>query len=414
MTSEDLRREMVARIADYHEAKGLTMRPEIWDAMRTVPRELFAPREPLERVYRHDLALVTKRDESGRAVSSMSAAWLQAEMLNQALTAHGTLRGCRVLEIGTGSGCNAALLRNLVGPSGRVTSVDIDDEVADRAAKHLRAAGYHDVRVACQDGAQTIDPGKYQLIMVTAGAWDVPEAWFRQLGEGAVLVAPLRTWGMTRSWALRMMGAALFSESQVQCGFVDFRGDAARKARDTEIADGVHVVQDEDEASGWGAAGPLLKEKRVEEWCGLILPPRTMLGNLDLYLAARLQETPGEFGLLMAEDKAIPGTVDPSWPAGTPAVLSKGTIAYRSRLKWTGGEADRKFDLGAYAHGAGALGEASRLRRLMREWVEAGQPAPRLRIYPAGDPGKPRPDGTVLEKRDSRFVLDFAGRGGRG
>jgi protein-L-isoaspartate(D-aspartate) O-methyltransferase len=68
--------------------------------------------------------VVTKRI-GAEAVSSVSASWLIAEMLGQAADAAGGLRGRRVLEIGSG-GYNAALLRELVGQSGAVTTVDID------------------------------------------------------------------------------------------------------------------------------------------------------------------------------------------------------------------------------------------------------------------------------------------------
>ena len=89
-------------------------------------------------------------------------------MLGQAADAFedGGLRGRHVLETGSG-GHNPSLLRELVGPSGSVTTVDIDPDVIKRA-------------LAC-----------------LAGAWDTPPTWTAQLTEDGVLVVPLRTFGMT-------------------------------------------------------------------------------------------------------------------------------------------------------------------------------------------------------------------------
>ena len=62
--------------------------------------------------------------------------------------------GGSVLEIGAGTGYNAALLAALAGPSGRVVTMDIDPKVADEARHHLAAAGARNVEVICGDGAQ--------------------------------------------------------------------------------------------------------------------------------------------------------------------------------------------------------------------------------------------------------------------
>ncbi len=104
----------------------------------------------------------------------MSAPWLIAEMLGQAADViDGGLFGWQVLEIGSG-GYNAALLHELVGPAGSVTTVDIDidididSDVTDRATACLAAAGYDDVTVVCADADQLIGHGRsYDLLLVT-------------------------------------------------------------------------------------------------------------------------------------------------------------------------------------------------------------------------------------------------------
>src|SRR6516164_1402300 len=118
------------------------------DALWTVPRHLFLPDLPPEVAYRDD-AIVTKRDADGLAISSSSQPGIMAIMLDQLDLAPGH----RVLEIGAGTGYNAALISHVVGPSGQVTSVDIDPELVGQAREHLVGAGFGDVAVVCADGA---------------------------------------------------------------------------------------------------------------------------------------------------------------------------------------------------------------------------------------------------------------------
>src|SRR5580692_5183638 len=115
-------------------------------ALRDVPRHLFLPDLPPEDAYLDD-AIVTKRDADGQPISSSSQPAIMAIMLDQLTLAPGQ----RVLEIGAGTGYNAALMRHLVGPSGRVVSVDIDADLVEAARSHLASTGYPDVITVCAD-----------------------------------------------------------------------------------------------------------------------------------------------------------------------------------------------------------------------------------------------------------------------
>ncbi|BCL14711.1 methyltransferase, FxLD system [Micromonospora sagamiensis] len=403
MSSHGLRDAMVDQLVADHAAKGLIMRPEVEAALRTVPRDLFTPGVSSQEAYR-DAPVVTKR-HGDETVSSVSAPWLIAEMLGQAADAlDGGMRGRQVLEIGSG-GYNASLLRELVGPSGAVTTVDIDPDVTDRAVKCLAAAGYDDVTVVCADAEQPIDPGRrYDLIIVTAGAWDVPLAWTSQLTEDGVLVVPLRTFGMTRSWALRRVGDRLVSHSQRLCGFVAMQGAGAHEMRYIDIVDGVHLRLDEGQQVDPVAVSGLLSQPREQTWAGVSLSPRTVLADLDLWLAVRLTAEADQFVVLSAQQEAVDADiVAPAWRFGTPAALHAGMFSYRSALRWT----DDMFDLGACAHGPHATAAAGRLVEHMRAWVDAGQPSPVLHVLPARTPDGDLPAGTVLDKRHSRIVLTF-------
>ncbi len=111
-SSVRLRRAMVASLA----ASGAVRSKGVSDAFLTVPREHFVPelaaRDGLASVYRPDVALTAATDNRGVATSSSSAPAIMAPML-EALQLE---PGQRVLEIGTGTGYNAALVKHLVGP----------------------------------------------------------------------------------------------------------------------------------------------------------------------------------------------------------------------------------------------------------------------------------------------------------
>jgi protein-L-isoaspartate(D-aspartate) O-methyltransferase len=127
------------RLATRLRRAGTLTDPVVERAFLTVPRELFvvavAAREGLEAVYRDD-AIVIKRDALGRPASSSSQPSIMAAMLEQLQVRPGQ----RVLEVGAGSGYNAALLSSLVGPGGHVVSVELDEEVA-RAARAALTGG---------------------------------------------------------------------------------------------------------------------------------------------------------------------------------------------------------------------------------------------------------------------------------
>ncbi len=178
---------------------GTFRTPHVKDAFRAVPRHLFLPGVELRTAYAPK-PVVTKRAGDGTAISSASSPNVVATMLEQ----FHVQPGHRVLEIGAATGINAALLAELVGPTGTVVTIELDDDLAAAARASLTATGYDQVEVICGDGAlghPTRAP--YDRIIVTAGAWDLVSAWWQQLAVGSRLVVPLRLHGsgLTRSIA---------------------------------------------------------------------------------------------------------------------------------------------------------------------------------------------------------------------
>lgn len=204
----------------------------ILDAFARVPRHHFLP--GVERAYVDD-AIVT-RDEDGVPTSSSSQPSLMARMLDLLDLAPGH----RVLEVGTGTGYNAALLAAL---GTRVTSVELQPDVAAAARDHLAAAGA-DVDVVAGDGASP-PAGPYDRIIVTAALWAIPAALADTLADGGVLVAPLRINGLEAVFALRRDGERLHASGSLPCGFMPLRGGDAGPWR-WRLGSGGHATADAD------------------------------------------------------------------------------------------------------------------------------------------------------------------------
>lgn len=166
-------------------------------AFLTVDRGLFMPayyehegkvwikRGTARTVVYQNRPLITQLDALGVPNSSSSQPSLMAAML-EALAVQ---PGMRVLEIGTGTGYNAALLRSLVGDAGEVVSFEIDAALAQQAHDHLQAAHVTGVHVVVTDGRAGYEPrAPYDRIIATAGVRSLPPAWYEQLAVDGISV----------------------------------------------------------------------------------------------------------------------------------------------------------------------------------------------------------------------------------
>ncbi|MCX4732030.1 methyltransferase domain-containing protein [Streptomyces sp. NBC_01363] len=128
------------------------------------------------------------RIRDGELISSSSQPSLMARMLEEL----DVREGQRVLEIGAGSGYNAALLAHRLGDDA-VTTIDLDPEITESARRHLAAAGYHPA-VITGDGTRGWPlRGPYDRIIATCTLPCVPRPWLEQCVPGARILAPFAT-----------------------------------------------------------------------------------------------------------------------------------------------------------------------------------------------------------------------------
>jgi protein-L-isoaspartate(D-aspartate) O-methyltransferase len=154
----------------------------IKDAMLKVQREDFIP--PLYRDYAYlEVPLPLPGKEA--TISCPHSYPLFYEPL-------GLDAGHRFLEVGLGSGYGTALAREIVGPNGRVVSIEIDPETFEFARKNLQDAGYDDILLVLDDGGLGYpELSPFDRICITAACSEIPPPLVEQLREGGRLIAPV-------------------------------------------------------------------------------------------------------------------------------------------------------------------------------------------------------------------------------
>ena len=359
-----------ARLARSLHDSGRTPSPAVAAAFASVPRHLFVPELTAAAAYADD-ALVIKYDPDGLPVSSSSQPAMMAIMLEQL----GLEPGHRVLEIGTGSGYNAAVLAHIVGPAGSVVTIDIDPGLIARAQASLRAAGCASVQARCADGGFG-DPGgaPFDRVIVTAGAWDIAPAWLDQLGPAGRLVLPLSVRGVQLSVALQRRADHWAAASAFRCGFVRMAGAFADpeplrplgSARYAQVGGGPPV--DAAALAAALAAGPAAEVGTAVGAAGL-----DELSDLDLWLTL----TQPQLGRLTVISTA-PGGLLPF--GGLTRGGSAGDLGVAALASAHG-------EIVVRGYGAAGPPLAGYLAGLAPEWTRQGRPGAaslRLTAWPAG------------------------------
>ncbi|WP_019070745.1 methyltransferase, FxLD system [Streptomyces hokutonensis] len=398
-----LRLDMTARVI----VGGWAPSNAVRAALRAVPRHRFTPESPLATAYDDDLAVVTRRDDEEQATSSVSAAWLQADMIE-------SLRlepGMTVCEVGSG-GYNAELLAHVVGGGGRVVSVDIDPYVVARTRRFTAEAGSGRVTALLGDGhlgaPGHVPAAGFDGCVITHNCWDIAPSWREQLAQGRYLVVPLEIHGYTRAITLQKHGDVLHARGFTFCGFVRDLGSASRTTPVADLRGGELQLRFEDgEPADVSGIEDALHGARHELPTGVTVAPMESFETLQLYLATTL---PGfcRLALDRARDTAIAAV-----PRGADAaaVLGGGSLAYLTHTPVTGTASsdEGRAEFIAHAYGPDGTRLAEQLAAAVRSWDQQlrGTGYPELAVFPAGTADRELPAGHVLDKPHSRLVFTW-------
>ncbi len=385
-------------------------------AFRAVPRHLFLPGVAPDKVY-SDQAIPTKH-LNGVAISSSSQPAIMAIMLEQLELQPGQ----RVLEIGAGTGYNAALIAHVVGDTGQVVTMDVDDDIVQSAREHLSAAGFANVQVICGDGGLGYsDAAPYDRIILTVGAGDIAPAWSEQLKPSGRLVLPLSLkGGVQESIAFEKIDGHLESISVKGCGFMMLRGAFASPGNDLQLGEesGLVISIEDQSVIDAGIAYRLLTGPSRDLSTEIRVKPDEIWGGLKLWLA--LHE-PGFCNLSAYGESAERGWVPCLFGYGgewkccfTSGVISETNLCVLMRppdapLPWDCPQDAPPFELFVKSLGS----DDSLARHLIEQvkaWDAAGRPASKglsVKAYPKDHAYAPAAHEIVIEKRWTRLVVDW-------
>jgi protein-L-isoaspartate(D-aspartate) O-methyltransferase len=186
---------------------------EILQAMSDVPRHEFVPERYINRAYTDQPLPINY----GQTISQPYIVALMSELLELE-------PGARVLEIGTGSGYQAAILAEI---GVQVYTVEIIPELAAEAGERLKRLGYQDIQILNADGYfGWMDYAPFDAIIVTAAPDHLPQPLANQLAEGGRLVIPIGPVGAFQTlWLFEKLNGELQATNMGGVRFVPLTGD---------------------------------------------------------------------------------------------------------------------------------------------------------------------------------------------
>ncbi|RSN11604.1 methyltransferase, FxLD system [Nonomuraea sp. WAC 01424] len=392
-----LRADMVSELR----RGGWIRSPAVESAFAKVPRDRFAPEAPPHAAYAANDVVITKRGPNGRATSSISAPWLQADMLEAA-----ELRpGAKVLEIGSG-GYNAALIAEIVGPGGLVVTIDIDPFVTERASRFLAQTGYGRVKVVLGDAEHAADQhapdGGFDAVIVTVGVWDVP--WGHLLAPDGRMIVPLRFSTISRSFTFVREGGHFLGLDPEVCGFVPCQGAGKLPDQEPVLADGaVRLTLEIGPTLDAAALDRALTGDRTELWTGVTVGGEEPFDSLHL----RIATVDERFGMFWQDPDRDTGLVQPAMRWYCPALITRDSFAYLTIRRQRGTEG--RWEFGASGHGRDGAELAHRLHDHVCTWDRAwrDRPEPAFTLHPA-DADVPAPAiGRIFRKRHTQLVMSW-------
>ncbi|WP_283133942.1 methyltransferase, FxLD system [Rhizohabitans arisaemae] len=371
VSPEGLRARMVDRILSQQ-----SLSKSVESALRQVERHRYVPTAPLTDAY-EEKAVITHTFPDGTHLSCASGPSIVAGMLN----ALDVQPDQRILEIGAGTGYNAGLLSTLTGDKGQVITIDINPDVTAAARRNLDATGFHDITVITRDGALGApEHGPYDRIIVTVGAWDIPQPWWDQLVPGGRLVVPLRWRGTTRAVAFIKRDDHWESDWVFLCGFVPMLGQPGEQESTIDPDSLVTLHFDVDQSVDVEALQGILERERSVVWSEATVHGEEPFDRVWVHMSAVDDGTVR----ISADQRAVQaGLCTPAIVTRSPALVAGDSLAYFTIRR---AETPGRWHLGAVGHGPAGRRLATRIVEQINAWDLDRTADPELFAYPTGTP----------------------------
>jgi len=388
---------------------GIVRDDAVKAAFGQVPRHLFLPGLPFADAYA-DSPVYTKHDGAGTRISAASQPRIVAMMLEQLQIRPGQ----RILELGAGTGYNAALMAAATGPSGHVTTIDIDADLVTGAREHLAAAGVGNVEVLCADGVLGHpDAAPYDRVIATVGAFEIPRPWLAQLSPGGRLLAPVRLAGAaSRSIAFERDTDSWTSRGSEMAVFMPLRGvgDDARRVLDLTGTGEVTLQTHKDNAHHTDPTtlAGVLDTTGDDAWTGVHFGSGESFEWLDLWLSCNLPNPLMRMEIAAtARDR---GLVRPMFPTAAMATsTAEGALAYlTTRPAEPFPDGAPRFEVGVIGHGTRGPDLAEQVRTAITTWNDNAR---HRTVHFAIPDAPPTPDvaadRVVLNRPDSPMIITW-------
>lgn len=247
MEFEKLQSSLAAQAAAIYKNQSTPLSQKVLDTFLKVPRHQFierfrnfgdnrwhsfsldTARDLLPLIYQDSPLILWGSDEdfAGKQGHTPVSTISQPSFVLRMLDLLDVQAGQKVFELGTASGWNAALLAELVGPTGQVVTAEIIPELADKAAQRLQQRGLHNTQVISGDGAFGDSKSTFDRVIFTAGAFDFPAVFFEQTKPGALVLFVLKNKGCMDTLYLLKRHEDYFESIHAEpCGFVSVTGSA--------------------------------------------------------------------------------------------------------------------------------------------------------------------------------------------
>ena len=288
--------------------------------------------------------------------------------------------GDRVFELGAGSGWNAALMGRLVGPEGKVVSLEIIPELALSARENIVSLGITNVDIVCGDGAKGYqDSAPYDRAIFTAGTFDLPYYFYEQLREEGLLLVVIKTeGGGDNLFLLRKMGDHFESLWSGPCGFVQLRG--AYRFKDLEPKTLEEIIP------GWSE----LQSKEIDKrrfWWGSKGRESLLWTTLGI--------------------RSFLGITEPAFRAFKTAKLNDDSSEDHYFGLWDAANGSLVLAKDDWLFTYGNTKAQERLLQRLHHWIEVGMPTAaclNLKVYPIGAQVRTGENRWLVKRRDSQFL----------